>query len=101
MPISLTCMALSVRRIGYHQWLKIEQSGVRQVHRAKDDQLLTNLKTIKAKNKKYGVLRLLRGLSASSNTSKRPSYGKVYRLCKDNGLLQKNTQSQKLNQIRP
>ena len=82
-------MALGVRREGYHVWLKVELSGARQVRRDKDDELLTNLKKIKAKNKKYGTLRLRRGLDPDAASNKRPSYGKIYKLCKDNGLLQK------------
>ena len=82
-------MALSVRRTGYHEWLRVELSGIRQARQAKDDELLSNLKNIKAKNKKYGTLRLRRGLVPDALSNKRPSYGKVYKLCKDNGLLQK------------
>ena len=90
MPISLACMALSVRRAGYHEWLKVELSGVRQERQAKEDELLSNLKEIKAKNKKYGTLRLRRGLAPSEASNKRPSYGKVYHICKKYGLLQKS-----------
>jgi len=82
-------MALGVRREGYHVWLRVELSGVRQTRQAKDNELLTSLKNIKAKNKKYGTLRLRRGLSPNPQSGKRPSYGKVYDICKKYGLLQK------------
>ena len=78
-----------VRREGYHVWLRVELSGVRQTRQAKDNELLTSLKNIKAKNKKYGTLRLRRGLSPNPQSGKRPSYGKVYDICKKYGLLQK------------
>ena len=94
-------MALSVRRAGYHEWLKVEKSDVRQAKAAKDDELLMNLKSIKTKNKKYGTLRLRRGLDPDAINGKRPSYGKIYKLCKDNGLLQKARKPKSLTKADP
>jgi transposase InsO family protein len=94
-------MALSVRREGYHVWLKVELSGTRQIRQAKDDELLTSLKKIKTKNKKYGTLRLRRGLDTDAASNKRPSYGKIYKICKDNGLLQKSRKSKGLTKADP
>jgi transposase InsO family protein len=94
-------MALSVRRTGYHEWLKVELSGVRQERQSRNDELLTNLKNIKAKNKNYGTLRLRRGLLPNATDGKRPSYGKIYKLCKDNGLLQKTKKPKGITKADP
>jgi len=94
-------MALSVRRAGYHEWLKIEQSGTRQAKEAKNDELLANLRKIKAKNKRYGTLRLRHGLAPDVATGRRPSYGKVYDICKKHGLLQKTQKPKGLTKADP
>jgi len=44
-------MALSVRRAGYHEWLKAEQSGLRQAKEDKENELLMSLKKSKQRIK--------------------------------------------------
>jgi len=72
-------MALNVRREGYHNWLK------RPSREQRDAELISALKEVRKKHPAYGVRSMLDELPDSL----RPSYGKGYRICRDNGLLQK------------
>jgi transposase InsO family protein len=72
-------MVLGVRREGYFDWIK------RPTPIERDADLVATLKTIRAKHSKYGTQSLIEKLPAD----KKCSYGKGYRLCRDNGLLTK------------
>jgi len=77
--VSLCCMALQVRREGYYNWLK------RPARAQRDAELISALKTIRQSHPAYGVRSMIDELPSKFN----PSYGKAYRVCRDNGLLQK------------
>ena len=51
----------------------------------RDTQLVSALKEARKQHPCYGV----RGLRETVDPAIRPSYGKCYRLCKENGLLQR------------
>lgn len=51
----------------------------------RDTQLVSTLKEARKQHPCYGV----RGLRETVDSAIRPSYGKCYRLCKENGLLQR------------
>ena len=70
---------MGVRRAGYYDWLK------RPSREERDEPLVSALKKVRAEHKKYGVQSMLNEL----NEEIRPSYGKGYRICKENGLLTK------------
>ena len=92
MPVSLACMALSVRRAGYYEYHNADVANRRADKQAKEDELVSSLKQIRAKKKKYGVSRLRLKLLTDNKTkgsTDRPSYGKIYKICSKNGLLQK------------
>jgi Transposase and inactivated derivatives len=73
-------MALSVRREGYYTWIK------RTSRPRRDDELILALKAIRKKHPGYGVRSLRDELPEAVG---KPSYGKCYKLCRDNGLLQR------------
>ena len=85
-------MSLSARRAGYYEHHNADAVQARTEKQAKRDELISSLKQIRTEKKKYGVARLRLKLLADnkelSNTS-RPSYGKIYKLCSQNGLLQR------------
>jgi transposase InsO family protein len=83
--IALACMVLNVRREGYYEWHSEKKVEKRVAKKEREEALLANLKKIKSKNKKYGVIRLQLSLPEDCKAS----YGKVYRVCKENNLLQK------------
>ena len=92
MPVSLACMALSVRRAGYYEYHNTDAVSIREQKQAMMDELVSSLKEIRAKKKKYGVARLRLKLLADNKEkgcTDKPSYGKIYKLCSKNGLLQK------------
>lgn len=70
-------MALSVRREGYYNWLKRPDRSL------KDKELLSALKQARKAHPKYGV----KGLIDALDMPKKPSYGKVYKLCGAHDLL--------------
>lgn len=77
-------MALKVRREGYYAW-------ERQPRREEGDAaLISALKEVREKHPCYGVRSMLDALPEE----KRVSYGKGYRVCRDNGLLQKRRKPQ-------
>ena len=88
----MACMAVSVRRAGYYEYHNADAVQARAGKQAKRDELVLSLKQIRAKEKKYGVSRLRLKLIADSKAkggTDYPSYGKIYKLCSQNGLLQK------------
>ena len=76
--VSLMCATLGVRREGFYDWHKRSNNGNR------DAALISILKQLRKKHPAYGV----RGLMDSLPENMRPSYGKLYVVCRDNGLLQ-------------
>ena len=77
--IALSCQVLGVRREGYYEWKH------RPMRTDRDTQLVSALKEARKQHPCYGV----RGLRETVDPAIRPSYGKCYRLCKENGLLQR------------
>lgn len=77
--IALSCQVLGVRREGYYEWKH------RPMRTDRDTQLVSALKEARKQHPCYGV----RGLRETVDSAIRPSYGKCYRLCKENGLLQR------------
>lgn len=75
----MSCRVLGVRREGYYAWKH------RPVRTDRDAQLVSALKEAREQHLCYGV----RGLRDAIDPALRPSYGKCYRLCKENGLLQR------------
>ena len=75
----MSCRVLGVRREGYYAWKH------RSVRTDRDAQLVSALKEAREQHPCYGV----RGLRDVIDPALRPSYGKCYRLCKENGLLQR------------
>ena len=75
----MSCRVLGVRREGYYAWKH------RPVRTDCDAQLVSALKEAREQHPCYGV----RGLREAIDPALRPSYGKCYRLCKENGLLQR------------
>lgn len=71
-------MVLSVRREGYYAWQK------RKCRLNQDGELASALTAIRKKHPKYGVQSLL---DALPSTITKPSYGKCYKLCRENNLL--------------
>ena len=76
--VALCCAALKVRREGYYEWEK------RIPREQKDAALVSALKQAKKANPCYGVQSLIDTLSDEQKVS----YGKGYKVCRDNGLLQ-------------
>ena len=70
-------MALSVRREGYYAWL------LRPTREERDSKLVSALKEVRERHPAYGVQSMIDELPQTQ----RPSYGKCYRICRDNGLL--------------
>jgi putative transposase len=78
--VAFCCRVLSVRREGYYVWQK------RLSRPDRDGALISALKDLRAQHPSYGVRSLRDGLPV---TVGKPSYGKCYTLCRDNGLLQR------------
>jgi transposase InsO family protein len=70
-------MALGVRREGYYAWEK------RPTREERDEALLSALKQVRAEHPCYGVQSLINELPLEQKVS----YGKGYRVCRENGLL--------------
>jgi len=72
-------MALHVRREGYYDWLNRPSQSQR------DEKLVSALSEIRKQHPAYGTQSMIDELPEAT----RPSYGKGYRICRDNGLLTK------------
>ena len=83
-------MALSVRREGYYAWRK------RPSREQGDAQLVSALKEIRKNHPAYGVRSMLEELPG-----KKPSYGKGYRICRENGLLDKRRKTRGITKPDP
>lgn len=75
--MALCCSALSVRREGYYAWQRRPKRAQR------DEALVSALKQAREKHTGYGVQSLLDQLPEAQKVS----YGKGYRVCRENGLL--------------
>lgn len=73
----MCCQVLGVRREGYYGWKR------RPVHTDHDAETVSALKQLRQQHPCYGV----RSLREALPEAQRPSYGKCYRLCKENHLL--------------
>jgi transposase InsO family protein len=80
-----------VRREGYYHWLH------RPTREQRDFQLVSALKQVRQEHPCYGVQSLLDELPES----KRVSYGKGYRVCRDNGLLTKRRKPRSISKADP
>ncbi|MEG0144603.1 MAG: IS3 family transposase [Clostridia bacterium] len=76
--VKLACAALKVNRPGYYRWLKTQ--SVPRKRKA----VLSELKEIRLEHKSIGVWQMHNRLKKTQ-----ASYGGVYRLCKENGLMAK------------
>ena len=84
-------MALHVRREGYYHWLRRPSRG------AGDAKLVSALKAVRNAHPCYGVQSMLNELSDDEKVS----YGKGYRVCRDNGLLTKRRKPKSLTKADP
>lgn len=84
-------MALGVRREGYYAWEK------RPTREERDEVLLSALKQVRAKHPCYGVQSLINALPPE----RKVSYGKGYRVCRDNGLLTKRRKAKGITKANP
>ena len=84
-------MAFKVRREGYYAWQK------RPDREQKDAQLVSALKEIRKNHPAYGVRSLLDELTEV----KRPSYGKGYRICRDNEMLERRRKARGITKADP
>ena len=75
--IALCCQVLGVRWERYYDWKR------RPVHTDHDIETVSALKQLRQQHPCYGV----RSLREALPKTLRPSYGKCYRLCKENHLL--------------
>lgn len=89
--ISLCCAALSVRREGYYDYLK------RPKRKSKDEPLILALQEIRKEHPCYGTQSMIDELPDAL----RVSYGKAYKLCRDNGLLTKRCKPRGLTKADP
>ena len=89
--IALCCVTLGVRREGYYAWRK------RPSHEQGDALLVSALKEIRKKHPAYGVRSMLEELIGV----KKPSYGKGYRICRDNGLLDRRRKTRGITKSNP
>ena len=84
-------MALGVRREGYYAWRK------RPSREQGDAQLVSALTQIRKDHPAYGVRSMLEELPGT----KKPSYGKGYRICRDNGLLDRRRKTRGITKPDP
>lgn len=89
--VAQCCRALDVRREGYYSWLKSPSRTQRE------EQLASTLRKIRQENPAYGVRRMRLTLPVD----KRPSYGTVYNLCRNNGLLLKRRNPNSITKADP
>jgi transposase InsO family protein len=89
--IALCCLALHVRREGYYHWLRRKSPAQR------DSELVSALKEVRKMHPCYGVRSMLDELPQAQKVS----YGKGYRVCRDNGLLTKRRKPKSLTKADP
>lgn len=77
--VSLCCAVLEVRREGYYEWQR------RPAREDRERPLVSALKAIRKEHPDYGTQSLIDELPQAHKAS----YGKVYRICRDYGLLTK------------
>jgi len=87
----MCCAVLGVRREGYYEW----QKRPRQADR--DAKLVSTLTKIREKHPDYGTQSMLDELPPELKCS----YGKGYRVCRDNGLLTKRRKPRSLTKPDP
>jgi len=80
-----------VRRAGYYHWLR------RPTREQRDEKLVSALRKIRAEHPCYGVQSMLDELAEGEKVS----YGKGYRVCRDNGLLTKRRTPKSLTKADP
>lgn len=84
-------MALNVRREGYYDWLKRPTQGER------DEELVSALKKIREEHPSYGTQSMIDELPKRI----KPSYGKGYRVCRDNHILTKRCKPRGITKADP
>jgi transposase InsO family protein len=84
-------MVLNVRREGYYDWLK------RPTREKRDAPLILALKKIREEHPDYGTQSMIDELPEHLKCS----YGKGYRICRDNGLLTKRRRPRCLTKADP
>lgn len=89
--IALCCAVLSVRREGFYDWKK------RPSREESDEPLVSALKKIRKEHPCYGTQSMIDELPDEL----KPSYGKGYRICRDNGLLTKRRKPRSLTKADP
>ena len=89
--ISLCCTVLEVRREGYYDWLKRPSQADR------DAELVSTLAKIREKHPDYGTQSMIDELPPKLKCS----YGKGYRVCRNNGLLTKRRKPRSLTKPDP
>jgi transposase InsO family protein len=89
--VALCCAVLEVRREGYYDFLK------RTPQEKRDEALLSALKQIRKDNPDYGTKSMIDELPESL----KPSYGKGYRVCRDNGLLTRRRRPKSITKADP
>ena len=82
---------MKVRREGYYNWLK------RPTRQERDAELVSALKQTREAHPCYGVQSMLDTLPESQKVS----YGKGYRVCRDNGLLTKRRNPRSITKADP
>lgn len=87
--VSLCCQVLGVRREGYYAWKH------RQIRENHDAETVSALKQLRHQHPCYGVRSLRNELAEQL----RPSYGKCYRLCKENGLLMRKKRPHSITKL--
>ena len=91
MSVALCCTALKVRREGYYAWEK------RVGRQERDAALVSALKEVRREHPCYGVRSMLDALPPGLKVS----YGKGYRVCRDNGLLTRRRKPKGLTKSDP
>ena len=89
--IKKCCEVLGVRREGYYEFKKRPSQAER------DAELVSTLRKIRKKHLDYGTQSMLDELPADLKCS----YGKGYRVCRDNGLLTKRRKPRSLTKPDP
>jgi transposase InsO family protein len=84
-------MALGVRREGYYDWQR------RPNREQRDALLVSALKQIRQEHPCYGVKSMINALVDVP----KPSYGKGYRVCRENGLLTKRRKPHGITAVDP
>jgi len=89
--VSFCCAVLEVRREGYYSFLKRTPDDKR------DEALISALKQIRKENPDYGTQSMINELPPELKTS----YGKGYKICRDNGLLTKRRRPKSITKADP